>query len=100
MGVSGVPISKVPGIYKLHLIYNGRPAYKKGSMYLFFVDKAPARWVVEDVLGKDWAYGYIRHEGNDSCPEQVPADTWAQVWKGQVDPRVKVQCAGTYRFSF
>ena len=53
----GIPIfenSKVPDTYSFHSMYNEKPAYKAKSSekYLFFVAESPARWVIDNILGK------------------------------------------------
>ena len=74
---------------------------KSRAMYLFFLKESPTRWVIEKVLGKKvdnlgkLVPGYIRHEGNEGCPEDV-GNSWAQIWNWTVvDPRITVQCSGT-----
>ena len=102
----GIPIfetSNVPDTYSFHSMYNEKPAYKAKSrnMYLFFLAESPARWVIENTIGKKVndqgtpISGFIRHEGNLACPEDV-GNSWKQVWNMTVvDPRITVQCSGT-----
>ena len=100
----GIPTFEivVPDTYSFHSMYNEKPVYKAKSreMYLFFLAESPARWVIEDIIGKKVndrgtpVSGFIRHEGNLACPEDV-GNSWKHLWNGAVvDPRITVQCSG------
>ena len=89
-----------PGSYQFDSIHEGRPAYfsEETKQYLYFVSEHPARWIMDDTLGKKDGHGYIRHEGNAFCPDLV-GQKWSAYWnKNVVNKNIKVECSGNFTF--
>ena len=91
--------SSLNGVWTSHFNFNGRPVYKRNAYFMFYTDTdGPNRWIVERTLGKtrneheNIVHGYIRYEGDVSCPEYAGA-RWSQWWnKYVVDSSLTVTC--------
>jgi len=90
---SDARINSLNGVWTVHSNHNGRPVYNRDTYFLFYVDNVgPKRWIVEKTIGKTSAYGYIRYEGDVSCPE-FAGPNWSQVWDTNVvDGTISVSC--------
>ena len=102
----------IGGYYKFYRMYHGRPAYKlAGStekLFLFYNEGSQytgvGRWVIhpfnnDHIVPVYKSYkGYISHEGNQKCPNEV-GKQWISYWtwnsdrSKHVDPNVDVICA-------
>ena len=93
----------VGGVYEYVGKTHGRDSFKHqtNGYYLFYISKQNTsgneRWVIERgiEIKNDKGYelhGYVRHEGNETCPSEV-GQNWYQVWNTtKIDPSILITC--------
>ena len=99
MSTSDPNLIGLNGRWSMHSTFNDRPVYARNAYFMFYTETdGPKRWVVEPTIGQTRnsegtiVHGYLRYEGDVSCPE-FAGQSWSQVFNmSVVDSSITVQC--------